>query len=211
MVCVNNCSVSIDTGLRDTILPSADRERIRAVERCPSSEEKIKTGTRPHVANNSGNNEWYTPPKILDRVRAVLGSIDLDPASIEEANRVVGATKYYSADEDGLSKPWSGRIFMNPPYSQPLIWEFCKTLVDSYRSGDVTEAIVLVNNATETRWFQMLMEEASAVCLPKGRIRFWHPEKISSPLQGQVILYFGVNAYRFIEHFKDIGSVGYNV
>ena len=161
---------------------------------------------KAHVAQNSGDNEWYTPSPFILAAEAVMGDIDLDPASSEIANEAVNATTFFTEQDNGLEKPWFGRVWMNPPYAQPLVTQFCERLAQFYKSGKVTEAIVLINNATETAFFQDLAVHASAVCFPRGRVRFWHPNKVSSaPLQGQAILYLGEQPEVFCEEFAQFG------
>ena len=135
-----------------------------------------------------------------ETIRKVIGTITLDPASSEIANRTVKATKFFTAEDDGLIQDWDGEnIWLNPPYSSGLIEKF----VDKLLATDYTQAIVLVNNATDTEWFSRLAEMAEAVVFPKGRIKFYKPDGTTgAPLQGQAILYFGDG----IDDFKKVFS-----
>jgi ParB family chromosome partitioning protein len=158
--------------------------------------------TSAHVANNSGNNEWYTPPEFIAAAVKVMGAIDLDPASSKEANSVVQAKRFFTKKENGLKQQWSGRVWMNPPYELGLIKQFS----EKFAIENISEGICLVNNATETNWFQTMARACSAMCFPSKRIRFWSNAKSSaSPLQGQAILYRGMKSSKFVDQFKSIG------
>lgn len=65
--------------------------------------------------HSSKTSEHYTPPHIVEPARAVLGGIDLDPASCAKANAIVKATRYFTEADDGLEQEWSGLVFNNPP------------------------------------------------------------------------------------------------
>lgn len=158
-----------------------------------------------HVGANSGDNEWYTPAGYIKAAVAVMGAVDLDPASSAEANAIVGAAEFFTEEDDGLSEEWHGRVWMNPPYARPLIDRFCERLAECHAAGDVTEACVLVNNATETAWFHSLAAQATAMCFPRGRVKFWHPRKDSVPLQGQTVIYMGARVAEFRAEFSQFG------
>lgn len=159
-----------------------------------------------HVGENTGDTEWFTPKDYADAARAVLGVIELDPASTDVANTIIQAEQIYTEQDNGLDQQWDGRVWMNPPYAQPLVTQFCEKLAASVLAGTVPAAVVLVNNATETQWFRALADVAAAICFPTGRVRFWHPKKESAtPLQGQAVLYIGDQIAAFCEAFQAFG------
>lgn len=161
-----------------------------------------------HRAVGTGQNEWYTPEKYLEAARTVLGEFDLDPASSKIANASVKAKKIHTIEDDGLTKKWKGKIWLNPPYSQPQIAQFTEKLVSEYLAGHVSEAIALTHNYTDTRWFQHLARHCSAICFTKGRVGFLDPVgKKAAPTQGQAFFYLGDNAQGFQAVFSAVGLV----
>lgn len=157
-------------------------------------------------ANFSGDNEWYTPSQYVEFARAVFGVIDLDPASNERAQKVVKATKYFDASTNGLAQKWSGRIWLNPPYSQPEIMQFIQKLIDELPNID--EAILLTHNYTDTAWFHLAAKNAPAICFTRGRIKFYNQNgEGCAPTQGQAFFYYGKNKERFAEVFKEVGFI----
>jgi len=174
----------------------------------PKPIERPAVVSAPHVSFNAGDNEWYTPREYVTAALSVMGQIDLDPASSEIANKTVDAKRFFTKETNGLEKKWSGCVWMNPPYAQPLVSQFCEKVSSEYESGHISQACVLVNNATETTWFQRMMQSASAVSFPKGRIKFIDPEgNPGAPLQGQAIIYFGKNKKAFVAAFQQFGFV----
>lgn len=164
---------------------------------------------RPHVANNSGENEWYTPPDIIERARCAMGRIDCDPASSVLANKNVKADVLYTIAENGLTRSWHGCVWLNPPYSQPLCAQFCEAVTHRFLNKQIEQACVLVNNATETEWFAKMHRASSAVCFLEGRIKYLDRNGMpaNTPLQGQAVLYFGKRLMNFAVAFSNAGRV----
>lgn len=163
---------------------------------------KIEEAKKPHVTHNSTDNEWFTPSQYIEAARSVMGSIDLDPASNDFANETVKAGTYYTEETDGLNQEWFGNIWLNPPYSTSSIQMFAEKLANS----SFDQAVVLVNNATETGWFETLVKKASAIVFHKGRIRFIKTDgEHGTPLQGQAFIYYGDRANVFLDVFGRFG------
>ena len=98
----------------------------------------------------TGDCEWYTPVDIVEGVKVVLGGVDLDPASSEAANVHIQASRFFTKAEDGLSQDWSGKVFMNPPFSDSDA--FVNKFIESYRQGDIESGIVLTSSQTQPTW-----------------------------------------------------------
>lgn len=153
----------------------------------------------------NSNDEWYTPPFIIDKVKEVLGYIDLDPASNEIANKVIQAPAYYTKENSGLLKPWHGKVWCNPPYSAALIKRFTAKFLEEYETGNMTEGIILTNAGTDTLWNKPLSKGLQAYTI--GRISFLQPDgtQKATGSRGQCFTYFGPKKQLFVDVFTRDG------
>lgn len=180
---------------------------IAAAPSMPTEQAATELKKQVHVTANSGRQDWYTPVEVLDAARAVLGEFDVDPASSHIAQTLVQAKNYFTTEDDGLRQTWTGRVWLNPPYANGVIDSFAKKLLDEIDAGNATTAIVLVNNATETRWFQSLLNRCNGICLARSRIKFLDTnlQPKNTPLQGQAFFYFGDCIDVFSRAFSSTG------
>ena len=162
-------------------------------------------------------NEWYTPRVYIEAAREVMDDIDLDPASCEEANRFVRAPVYYTKEQNGLLLPWSGKIWLNPPYgrinpertgetrSYQLL--FAQKLWREWHAGHVEQAILLLlGNACFMRWFEHLWN--FPVCFHTGHIVFHTPGGGTNDFGfGSLFVYLGSHVDQFIQVFSRFGRV----
>lgn len=155
----------------------------------------------------SGSDERYTPRWVLDAARLVLGTIDLDVASNAIAQHTVQALRYYAQADNGLIQPWAGRVWCNPPYSDPLPW--VERLIGFHRAGDVPAALLLLNVAATPAWARLLWAGSYPVCLFTNRIQF---VKADGTVDGrnnsdQFLWYFGRHRRRFARVFSAYGTI----
>lgn len=167
--------------------------------------ERILAVGREHAPldNLQGGTEWFTPERWLKRVRAAMGGIDLDPATCEFAQRLVRAREWFNIERDGLAQPWHGRVFCNPPYSRGVIDRFVDKVLAERRHYE--QAIVLVDNRSDTAWFHRLAGIASALALPKGRIAFYSEDPLARApsIWGSAFAYVGNRRDAFAAAFAD--------
>ena len=154
--------------------------------------------------------DFYTNEAIISAAREVMGKIDLDPASHPVANRVVQATSFFTVTDNGLTKRWSGRVWLNPPFSQ---WsEWVPKVLSEWGSGRIPEMCVLAATRTlSAQYFAPLLCGCNAMCITNGRIKFWGGRAGDSPDDGHAIFYFGSKPELFSHAFRSIGSPFYAV
>lgn len=108
-----------------------------------------------NVPKNKYSDDWWTPLEVVQS----LGPFDLDPCGNKSH-----PTAEVIYEDSGLEKEWSGRVWMNPPYSKVATWvdKFIK-----HRHG-----VALLFARTDTKWCQNLLEQADHVFLVRGRVSF---------------------------------------
>jgi len=164
-------------------------------------------GAKPGTRNS---NSWFTPAIYVEAARTVLGGIDFDPFSDEAANNIVKAKRILTVDDDAFTADWgkSRTVWINPPYGRDCRAAIEK-FVEEFERGAFQSGIALVNNVTETRLGQMLLQTASAVCFTNHRISFWNADckRISGNTRGQMFCYYGAKRNKFRKVFSQFGCV----
>lgn len=118
-----------------------------------------------HQCASTGTDVWLTPRHILD----ALGPFDLDPCAAPVEANWKTARVHYRLPDDGLTKPWLGRVWCNPPYSN--VWRWLDKLA-FHGSGTA-----LVFARTETAGFQAhVWGKAASILFLSGRLTFHHSD-----------------------------------
>lgn len=159
------------------------------------------------INQTSGKVEYYTPAEIVEAARRVMGSIDLDPASSPAANARVRATRIFTAADDGLSRPWGGKVWMNHPFGRKTNRPWIDKLVGEYRSGRVSQACCITFASTSEAWFQPLLD--FPICFLSPRVNYLLPngETLEGVTKGSCVAYLGDQLDRFVAVFRPLGRV----
>lgn len=167
--------------------------------------------------------EWYTPRAYVEAAHDVMGGIDLDPASHEEANATVKATRFFSEQDNGLMNRWYGRVFLNPPGG--LVPEFWQKFI----AGEFVEGIWIGYSLEQLQTLQCIGATQTPLdfpmCVPFKRIAFVEnaakkaaridkmiaagkiPNQKSSPSHANYITYIGDRTHEFRRVFRQFGQV----
>ena len=122
---------------------------------------------------------WATPQYLFDELNEEF-NFTLDPCATADNAK---CKKYYTIEDDGLSKDWSNDIvFMNPPYGR----EIKKWMKKAYESN--TTVVCLVFARTDTKWFHDYVYGKAEIRFIKGRVKFGD-SKNSAPFPSMIAIY----------------------
>jgi hypothetical protein len=107
--------------------------------------------------------DWQTPPEIITS----LGKFDLDPcASSRQAFRT--ARKMWTKRDDGLSREWFGRVWLNPPFDANLLPRFLEMMVE-HNNG-----VALLPASLTTKWWkQHVWPRAHSILFLYDKLHFY--------------------------------------
>ena len=173
------------------------------------------TGSKSHTfkaVTSSNSIEWYTPPDIINLVKAVLSTIHIDPASSDRAQAWINAQTYYTAKDNGLNKPWHGNMWLNPPYGSQNrkqgnygVTAWCQKAIEEYNRGRILQGIVLVGGTSQG---VRQLRRTFIRCEPSKRIQFITPDREKqAPPPPPTFYYLGDNSDYFRDVFATIGDL----
>jgi hypothetical protein len=160
----------------------------------------VKKGIGGHHWPYHGRaNDWLTPQWIL----TALGPFDLDPCA-PVTRPWDTAKQHYTIEDDGLTQPWRGRVWLNPPYG-PDTKRWLARLA-AHGNG-----IALTFARTETEmFFDHVWSRADAVFFFQGRLHFCYPDGTRSPGNAggpSVLIAYGASNARALRHLEDRGKL----
>ena len=133
------------------------------------------------------SDEWSTPPEIVAELEAEFGPFDLDPCCRIETAK---APKFYTKSDNGLVRPWTGHVFVNPPYSQPTLW--VRKAKQEYEDNGAF-IVMLLPAATDTEWFHKYVWKTAELRFIRRRVRFygWQGTPIPAPRNPSLFAIYG--------------------
>lgn len=116
---------------------------------------------------SSNTDQWATPQDFFDDLNKEF-SFDLDPCADETNHKT---PDYFTKEDDGLTKDWSGRrVFCNPPYGRAI----ASWVEKAFREGqkDNTIVVLLIPARTDTKYFHDYILHRSEIRFVSGRLKF---------------------------------------
>ena len=129
----------------------------------------------------SDSSDWETPQELFDKLNAEFGPFTLDVCATKANAK---CPTFFTPEQDGLSQPWSGTCWMNPPYGRSIAKWMSKAYLASLHGATV---VCLVPARTDTAWWHDFAMKGSVRFL-RGRLRF-SGHKNSAPFPSAIVVF----------------------
>lgn len=159
------------------------------------------------INSDSGSDEYYTPQAIVEAARLTMGGIDLDPASSKVANRRVKAGQIFTIVDDGLTRAWHGRIWLNHPFGRLTNRPWIAKLAAEYERGNIEAACCITFAATSELWFAPLLVRPQCYLSPRTNYHLPNGSIKRGVTKGSVVTCFGKDVEAFRKAFSGLGVV----
>jgi hypothetical protein len=163
----------------------------------------IETKSKPNKRKYSTS--WITPQWIIDKI----GLSDLDPCGFKSDGEFITKCAYDSYtlydNQDGLSLPWSGSIYCNPPYNNTRAWaKKCREHYD--KNGD--DVIMLIKCSSGTKYFQDEISHATGIVLLRDRVSFLDEsgKDVGKARFASILVAFGESAFKRIQQVSGVAA-----
>lgn len=133
----------------------------------------MKTSTGIHFS--SERMDWKTPKAVYQTLDAEFG-FDFDPCPPNHTF-------------DGLSIPWGGVSYVNPPYGRELPKWVAKGFAE-WQTGKTV--VLLIPSRTDTRYWHDYCMKADEIRFIKGRLKF-DDQPNPAPFPSAIIIFRGQN------------------
>lgn len=116
---------------------------------------------------SSERHDWATPWPLFRAIEAEYGPFDLDVCATAENAK---CERYFTPEDDALSRAWQGRCWMNPPYGREVARWMLKAAQEA--SVGCATVVALLPVRTDTAWWQNYVMQANEIVYLKGRVTF---------------------------------------
>lgn len=132
---------------------------------------------------STGNVVAETPKEFFDKVSRIF-NFTLDACALQENAK---CSNYYTPEDDGLSKPWWGGVWCNPPYGREISSWVKKAYEESQKEYN-SFVLMLLPARTDTKWWWEYVQGKATLFFIKGRVKFGD-HNVGAPFPSVLALY----------------------
>ena len=132
---------------------------------------------------STGNEMCATPQEFYNWISRIF-NFTLDVCALPENAK---CKCFYSPAEDGLSQPWTGGVWCNPPYGREIgrwVRRACEECEKPYNNF----IVMLLPARTDTRWFHDYVYGKARLLFLDGRLKFGEM-KTGAPFPSMIAIY----------------------